>query len=247
MYLTGGDSSPQSTTGETAEQPDPVESVEPAGPPAPAVTAFLQRTRKALGERGTAHVRMTMSGGAAESVAEGDSSYGPGGSEMRLEMSVPERDGEKIEMLVVDGTSYIAMPGVTPPGTFFEVGAGSPLGSLTGGAGGLSPADSFAGIEAGLEKVEDLGSDEVDGQPAHHFRLHVDSARSLATTGEDALPAGLPETLVYDVWLDDQDRMRRVRYEVAGSTLTMDMTDWGKPVSVSAPAEEDLVEPPPGL
>lgn len=213
----------------------------------PAVAEFLQRSRNGLGEEGSAHVRMTMTG-PVKSVAEGDSAYGPDGNEMRLQMSLPEMDGAKLEMLVVDGSTYMAMPGVTPPGKFFELPEESAaMGGLTGGVGGLSPADSFAGIEAGLERVEEKGSEELDGERTDRFELHVDTAVSMSAVEAGELPAGMPETLVYDVWLDREDRMRRVRYDLAGAAMTMDLTDWDKPFTVTAPAKKDLVEPPPGM
>jgi hypothetical protein len=239
---------------ETTSAPPTEPPTEPPTDPAasepvtdPEVAAFLERSRNGLGEKGSAHVRLKLTG-PVESVAEGDSAYGPEGSEMRLRMSLPEMGGAELEMLSVDGATYLAMPGVTPPGKYFEVPEGSAgLGAMAGGAGGLSPADSFAGIEAGLERVEERGREKIGGQPADRFELHVDTAASMAAMDVGAPTAGLPETLVYDVWLDRQDRMRRVRYELAGTTMTMDLTDWGKPFSVTAPARKDLVEPPPGL
>ena len=224
--------------------PTPTPTPESNPEPDPAVAAFLERTRNGLGEEGSAHVRMALTG-PLKSVAEGDSAYGPDGTEMRLRMSLPEMDGAQLELLVVDDASYMAMPGVTPPGKYFEVPAdGSVMGGMTGG---LSPADSFAGIEAGLERVEERGRERIDGRPVDRFELHVDSAESMSAMGLGEVPGGLPELLVFDVWLDAEDRMSRVRYELAGVTMTMDMTDWGKPFSVTPPAKKDLVEPPPGM
>ncbi len=201
--------------------------------------AFLERLKAGMGEEGSLHVEMTMAG-PIEMDASGDTTYGPDGSEMHLEMTMSNLPGGAMEMVLVDGTAYMSMPGVTAPGTFFEVDQSNPMfGQLDDG---LSPADSFAAFDAGLQEVEDLGADEIDGDEVTHYRLEVDAAEALKATGQGTVP-GLPETLSYDVWLDEDDRMRRLTYELTGTELTMDMTDWGKPVTIEAP--EKVVEAPP--
>lgn len=206
-----------------------------------ASAAFLERLKDGMGEEGSVHVEMTMTGPVAMD-ASGDTTYGPDGSEMHLQMKMSNLPGGDMEMVLVDGTAYMSMPGVTAPGTFFEVDESNPMfGQLDDG---LSPADAFAAFDAGLQEVEDLGDDEIDGEPVTHYRLEVDAAKALEATGQASVP-GLPETLSYDVWLDAEDRMRRLTYELTGTTLTMDLTDWGKPVSITAPAKDKIVAPPP--
>lgn len=202
--------------------------------------AFLERLEAGMGEEGSVHVEMRMTG-PVRSSADGDTTYGPDGSEMRLTMQMADMPGA-MEMVLVDDQAYLSMPGVTGKGKFFEVEEDNPL--FEGLEDGLSPADSFAAFEAGLEEVEEVGPEEVDGDRTTHYRLRVDSERALGATGGPAVP-GLPETLTYDVWLDSEDRMRRLVYELAGTKLTMDMTDWGEPVTIEAPDPGDVVDAPP--
>lgn len=217
------------------------------------VESFLDRLKSGMGEEGSVHVEMSMTG-PAETSAEGDTTYGPDGSEMRMSMEMPQMGGGEIEMVVADGAAYMSMPGFTKPGEFFKVSGDDPaLEGLTGGAGGMSPADSFAGFDAGLQEVEELGEEELDGTTYEHFGLRVDAAKAMAAMqpgqqpGQPGMQPGLPETLQYDVWLDSDDRMRRIVYELQGVRLTMDMTDWGQDVEITAPDKEDLVEAPPGM
>jgi hypothetical protein len=203
--------------------------------------AFLERLKAGMGEEGSVHVDMEMTG-PFQAKAQGDTAYGPDGSEMQLTMEMSNLPGGALEMVLVDGKAYMSMPGVTEPGTFFEVDQSNPaFGSLDDG---LSPADSFKAFDAGLEKVEEVGTEEVGGVETTHYRLSVDARSALEATGQGNVP-GLPKTLDYDVWLDSDDRMRRLVYELAGTKLTMDMTDWGKEVSVEAPSPDDIVEAPP--
>ena len=203
--------------------------------------ALLERLKAGMGEEGSVHVEMTMTGPVTMD-ARGDTTYGPDGSEMRLEMTMGEGAGGPMEMVLVDGEAYMSIPGVTEPGKFFEIDESNPVFAQLDD--GLSPADSFAAFDAGLRKVDEVGADEIGGQPVTHYRLRVDAAKALDATGQPSVP-GLPETLAYDVWLDDQDRMRRLVYKLAGTELTMDMTDWGEDVTIQAPAPGDIVEAPP--
>jgi hypothetical protein len=215
-------------------------SPEDAGADDGASEAFLDRLKAGMGEEGSVHVEMTMTG-PMETSAEGDTVYGPDGSEMQLSMKMANLPGGAMEMVLVDGKAYMSMPGVTPPGKFFAVDEDDPaFGSLDDG---LSPTDSFDAFEAGLEQVDELGTEDVDGESTTHYRLDVDAKSALEATGQSAVP-GLPETLTYDVWLDADDRMRRITYELAGTELTMDMTEWGEPVTITAPDAADLVDPP---
>jgi hypothetical protein len=46
------------------------------------------------------------------------------------------------------------------------------------------------------------------------------------------------------MWLDDDALMRRVEFEMAQISMVMEMSEWGEPVSIKAPARRDIVEAP---
>jgi hypothetical protein len=210
----------------------------------PEVAPFLERLKAGFGEEGSVHVRMVLTG-PSELTAEGNTTYGPDGSAMRMTMEMPQAGEGRMTMVVVDDAVYLAMPGVTPAGKFFEVPEGSAL-LQNFDSGGMSPAESFAGFEAGLLAVEEKGEETIGGQPTDHLELTVDTERAMTAQGTEMV-AGLPETLTYDVWVDADDRMRRIRYEVAGTSVVMDMTRWDAVKPITAPAGADLVEAPEGL
>ena len=63
----------------------------------------------------------------------------------------------------------------------------------------------------------------------------------------DTLPdgaAGLPDTVIYDMWLDAEDRIRQVVFSVADVKAEMTMSKYGEPVDIKAPAAADIVEVP---
>lgn len=250
----GGDEEP------TAAEPTPTESSSPTDEASPSpsespsesptadapaagddVTAFLDRLKAGFGDEGSVHVSMRMTGPQTIE-AEGDTAYGPDGSDLRMTMLMPGMGEQALTMIVSDQRIFASIPGMTPEGKFFEIAKDDPLYSQFGNTG-MSPADSFAGFEAGLERVEPVGQERLGGEQTEHVKLHVNAARAMEAMEMGQVP-GLPETLVYDVWLDGQDRMRRIRYALAGTKVVMDMTQWGSEVRIDPPPASEIVEPP---
>ncbi len=54
----------------------------------------------------------------------------------------------------------------------------------------------------------------------------------------------MPETLTYDMWLDDKDLLRRMQFDLSGVKMDMLMSRWGEPVEVQAPPADAIVESP---
>lgn len=205
--------------------------------------AFLEQLKAGMGEEGSVHVDMEMTG-PFEATAEGDTTYGPDGSEMRVTMTVSNMPEGAMEMVVADGDAYMSIPGVTEPGTFFEVDQSNPM--FSGLDQGLSPADSFKAFDAGLQDVQEVGTEEIDGEQTTHYRLKVDAKKAMEASDQPTVP-GMPKTLTYEVWMDEQDRMRRLVFEMVGTKVTMDMTDWGEDVTIEAPDQADIVDAPPAM
>jgi hypothetical protein len=57
----------------------------------------------------------------------------------------------------------------------------------------------------------------------------------------------MPPRLDYDLWVTDDDLVRRIGVNVGSMAMRIDYTDWGKPVSVPVPAPGDLVKAPAGF
>lgn len=240
---TSADDPPSTSASSPTSEPSESESASEVSGDDSSPDAFIERLKASMGEEGSMHVSMDMTG-PAEMQAEGDSSYGPDGSEMHLTMNMAAMPDGPIEMILADGKAYMSMPGLTEEGQFFEIDESNPAFGTLGN--GLTPADTFDAFEAGLTKVDELGEEQIDGEPTTRYRLHVGAEEALEATGQEMVP-GLPDELVYEVWLDSEDKMRRLTYELMGMELTMDMTRWGEPVEIEAPSEDDLIAPPAGV
>ena len=102
--------------------------------------------------------------------------------------------------------------------------------------------------------VEKLGDDTVAGEHATHYRAAIDYARlaeKLPDSSEvrDKLPK--LGTVPADVWIDDDDRVVKMHMTIdagafgAGTgtaEMTMEITDFGVPVDVQAPPEDETVD-----
>jgi hypothetical protein len=161
---------------------------------------------------------------------------------MDISMTVPGMGA--LEMILVDGSMFIAVPGVTQEGQFIQM-TQEELGMAGGGdlTGAVDMDRTWDAWEAGTESVTFVGVEDVDGDPMEHFRLEVDTESAMDASGETQGP-GMPPTITYDVWVDDDDLMRQLDFELDGVTVELRIDDWGEPVDVQAPEESDLVEMP---
>ena len=103
------------------------------------------------------------------------------------------------------------------------------------------------------QHVEKVGRENVHGVPTVHYRAALDLGRvadrlppALQAQAAQLRAVGAPGVPIQvDVWLDDTGLPRRIEehLKVQGSavTVTVEISDFGKPVVVSVPAPDDVV------
>lgn len=164
--------------------------------------------------------------------------------------------GTSAEVRVVGDVLYLSMPPMTPEGKFLEVRPGdesSPFGPMMAGPVGGHSEDPFVALESGLREVTYVGQDTVRGGQVAHYRLTVDPR---AMTKDHHGPAGgrmpyfdgygadrsVPRNVSFDVWLDSRALVQRVRFETPRrGAVVVELSDWGRPVTVEAPPPSDIV------
>lgn len=195
---------------------------------------------------GSAHVAMRMTG-ATSLTAHGDVAYHGKDPQMRLTMSMPQLGNGRMELRFVGGILYLNIPKVTPAGKFIRVDPrdkSNPLGKSFGSLSGqMNPLNSFAAMKQGVRKVRYVGHQGIDGTPTDHYVVTVDSAALAKAMKQPQVTATLPRQLTYDMWLDQQDLLRRTRFRTQGLTTQMDLTRWGERVHVQAPPSSKVVDP----
>jgi hypothetical protein len=249
------DASSASSADASTEETEPSEPSEPADEDEAtggyAADELLDAMKAAIAENESTHVEMEMTGGGQTMSGTGDVSYAGDDTAMRMSMQIPQLGSGSIEMRMLDGVMYMSMPPMTPKGKFIKIDTkdpNSPLGDLGGVTQG-DPLATFDAFDAGLQDVEYVGVEDVDGEQMDHYVLTVDAAKAAKAQGQQVQP-GMPETISYDMWIDEQDLMRRIEFDlgaVAGGGaggMVMTMSDWGKPVTVEAPPANAIVQMP---
>jgi hypothetical protein len=129
------------------------------------------------------------------------------------------------------------------------------FGDLADQAESNSPKQGLEYLQGLSGDVENLGEETVGGQPATHYRASIDYTKVL-----EKLPNATDEmrdafaklgTVPADVWIDGQDRVVKMHLTIDGSAfgagagtaeMTMELSDFGAPVDVQAPPEDQTVD-----
>jgi hypothetical protein len=215
--------------------------------------------KAAIDKQESAHVTLRSTGGpdgsGAKMNVEGDLSLA--GTKPDMVFTTDRTPfGGPAEMRMVDGVVYVSVPPMTPEGKFLEIRPGdksSPFGQMLGEMEQATPEDAFKAFEQGLRDVRYVGEDTVRGEQLAHYRLTLDpraAARAEGGPDSNGMPHSgrVPREATVDVWLDGDALVHRVRIDKArqGSAV-VDLTDWGKPVTVEAPQRSDIVKEISGL
>jgi hypothetical protein len=179
----------------------------------------------------TVQMTLEMAGADQEIAMDAAIAYTPGGVEMDMTFRGPE---EEFALIVVENRVFISDS--TSGGTYEELDAPDPaFPALRSQAESMDIASEFAAWNAGLEKVEQVGEEEIDGERVCHYSVTVDAADAAEAQGEP-LPQGMPETITYELYLTANDLMRRATFEMGGIEAEMNATNWNEPVDIKAPS-----------
>jgi len=198
---------------------------------------FTDRLQAALADNPTAHISLEIEvdGNVAMS-AEGDQDLVAGSLDMDVEMA-----DQQLGYRLVDGDYYFEQPPKWVPVT--RDSDNTAVRQALDQIQVLSMRNQFDAFVAGVEDAGVKGHEEVGGVRTRHYTATVDTTRSMAELEVDK-DEGMPDAIVYDVWLDQQDRIRRISFELNGATTTVNATSWGEPVDIEAPTESELAESP---
>lgn len=205
---------------------------------------FLADLREGADDMTSAHMSATMELAGQAMEMEGDVDYNDGEPRMLMTMTVPGMGG--MEMRMIGKVIYMKIPGQTG-GKFVKMDLSDPngpLGEMSSLFDQMDPAKAFETYSAGFTAATFLGQDEHGGEMLDHYRVKVDTSK---VDQFKQLPsqAGVPKTLEYDLWLDDDHRMRGMKMDVPGAgTMDMTVSDLGKDVTVEEPSESEITTMP---
>jgi hypothetical protein len=177
-----------------------------------------------------------------------------------------------IQTRTVDGVAYVHLPMGLPSGKEWVAvdskklgGAGSNTALDIGGS--ADPKKLLAYLEKVSDGVQEVGTETIRGVETTHYSAEVDLGKAVdradvprALRGAVDEIAGKVGTVPVDIWIDDDDLVRRQQMEMdfgsllpgasgatgqSGSTptvtLTLDLYDFGAPVDVEAPPADQVI------
>ena len=158
-----------------------------------------------------------------------------------------DEPGEFLEFVRVDGKVYVGGEATDNEWTWLPDDDPRALGeddSFDAGAAPVLlaldvPGDYEALLDA-VDKVENKGAEEMSGVSSTHYLVTVDSQ-----AWRDELPehsvhrqVEVDDTLLVDLWLDDQSLPVRLEYDGTGNdAVRIDYSAWGRPVSIPTPPD----------
>lgn len=220
------------------------------------ITELATQMRDAQTGASSAHFEMVYGGelaessGLTESGTSGDLVMGDTASPEDIQMQMTMNAmGMDMDLRMLDGTMYIGMGAMTD-GKFLtatlEELADDP--NLSGTLDSMEGMDAAAQAEAMADAVtsfEHTGVDEVDGVETDVYELTIDPAKLEGGAGLDESMADQvgEMTVTYKVAPDGLPLETDIVMDMSGQELTMETTfsNWGEPVEIEAPAEEDTV------
>jgi len=232
-------SSPESP-GASADESEPAagETIDPQD--------FADRISSSFDDSTTAKLAMKVSSSGLAMSATGEVDYTGKSPAMALKIMAPTLGEGTIDMRLVDQVMYMSMPMISSSGKFFKVDLNdpkNPLGDSLGDFTSFDPRSTMETFSKGVKSVRVVGTESLDGVDATHYQVTTSTKDLGKTLGGNT--AGLPKQLTYDIWLDGEDRLRKMTADLGKqASVEMEMTDFGADVKISAPPASQVTEMP---
>lgn len=174
-------------------------------------------------------------------------------------------EGTKVGMVMTDEAMYMQYPGLAKETggkhwirlDFASLGADNVLGPMVQQLRDADPSKNVAFLE-GAQDVTTVGVEDVRGVSTTRYKFTIDLQKAMAEApanirdlmSKAATQLGGLGSIPGEVWLDGEGLPRRFTYELAlpipGAPVTvkttMEMFDFGQPVSVTLPADNDVID-----
>lgn len=225
------------------------------------LTNLADLVAKKSTEKQSAHVKMNIGAGSESIQAEGDMRFGDSPA-IELTMAIPEMT--TMTMRLVDGVFYIKLPQELQPGKPWikiDTNGSDPISKSLGAAVEQmktqgNPAETLKQLEKAGE-IKSSKKEQLNGEQTTHYQVIVDVKKAIAAQSdpdmkkmlEEATKAGLTEYPM-DLWLNSDNLPVKMAMNIptkdptSGKTvnaeISMEYTDWGKPVTIEAPPASEV-------
>ncbi len=209
---------------------------------------FAERLSAAQLDAGSAHIETTTSASGMDVSMTGDVVIAKNLEDSASRVSM-DSSGMAMEVRVVGGNLYMKMGQMTG-GKFVKIDLDDPDGAFAKSFGSLTeqidPGEQLALFDDALVEFENQGSGgEIDGVETSKLRLVLDTEKVLGANA-DAKKLGpkLPQQMEYVLFVGQDDLMRRMVADIAGTSTTTDWSRWGEDVEVEAPKKSEITDAP---
>lgn len=203
---------------------------------------------------GTYRMEAELNTGSRTMAMEGAAKFGDDLDDPRVSMTVSEPSLGDIELVGIDGVTYMSaevmsdeITGVSS-GSWVAIDPSDPLAAEMGG-----PIDYESSLNlqayfyehADVITIEESGRDTLDGVDVTEYVVTTDVSEAAELLGlpEGVSPDVLPfEEFSYSMWVDHELLVRQVAMEMGGESLNLRYYDFGEPVEIEAPADEDIID-----
>lgn len=206
---------------------------------------------KSPGEEKLSSYTMTMTINMGGQAMEMEGAVDLTGEQAALDMDMTMPGMGAVSMIMAEGRVFMSMPGVTEDGKYMEVPP-EQLGDVSTQLDEVDITSTWDAWEAGAKSVTFLGEEDVDGQDMRRYEVTVDTQAALdagGQTGDDADTASamLGDEITYDVWLDGDNLMRKVAFEMEGVVTEMFANNYGEAQGIAVPSEDQIQQGAPGM
>lgn len=205
---------------------------EPAGT-AVDKTAFVDGLVSAVKKQKSAQAKLTFG-----TTVTATAVFAYGGAEPAAGISA-DVFGQKIEVVSVDGEFYLKK---NAEAKFVKLTKDDPSLSMFGGFADVDPQKALTGIADGIKTVRDLGPATVNGEELTRFTVTLDG-EALGSGMLGMIPGvDLSRDLELDLYVDDENLVHRAEADLGDNDLTLIVTDWSEPVTITAPPATEVLQ-----
>ncbi|MBB2924916.1 hypothetical protein [Cellulomonas cellasea] len=209
---------------------------------------FLQTIAAAQAEASSYDFTMSTTAEGQSMAATGSVQVEDGGAQaLSMVMELPEMG--QMEVRMAGGLTYMNLGEMTG-GKFLQIDPADASNPLAAGLGDMTgeidPTKALAGAEAAVTSVTKKGdAEDVDGVQATPYEVVLDPSKlpEEQRAGLDqAAAAGvaIPTTFVYTYWLDADNLVRKMAFDLMGSKTEMTFSNWGSAAPVTAPTADQI-------
>jgi hypothetical protein len=218
------------------------------GGPLNAIAKAAEVTQREPGGRALVHATVTSSTSSKPITETGTLIFDDSGKVRGTVIGRIHSTGKELKVTsIVDGTTlYMSSEefGSLPEGKKWmelDLSSAADAGSSASAANG--PKEGLKILET-VEGAEEVGKEEIDGVPTTHYKGAMPIAKEVFGVKLH------PSARQVDVWIDAQDRVRRMRLVVSGTAgesgksstteMTMDYVEFGRVPAIEVPPSDEV-------